>query len=49
MATGWLRVCDKTGLGDASRRVALLDEAIQIRRILTAIVLSTKRGKRSDF
>ena len=45
-AVFWLRVCDRTDMGEASRRVPLLDEAIQIRRILTAIVLSTKRGQR---
>ena len=42
-AVVWLRLCEKTGVGDRDVCAALLDEGGQIVRILAAIVIKTKR------
>ena len=42
----WLRVCQRSRLGDLQGNEALLDEAQQITRILAAVVLTAKRNSR---
>ena len=41
----WLRVCQRSSIGDAGINEALLDEARQLTRILAAIVLSSRRPR----
>lgn len=38
----WLKVCQRTGVGDQSLCKSLLDEGLQITRIIAAIVINTK-------
>ena len=40
----WLRVCQRTKLGDQPVCSALLDEGLQIARIIAVIVINTKRN-----
>jgi len=40
----WLKVCRHTRLGDQRECAALLDEGIQIARIIAKIIINTKRN-----
>jgi four helix bundle protein len=42
----WLRGCEATAIGDVRKCVTLLSEARQLARILGAIVVSSKTGRK---
>jgi four helix bundle protein len=43
-ANFWLRVCQRTAIGDPALCRSLLDEGLQIARIIAAIVINTKNN-----
>jgi len=44
----WPKVCQRTGIGDQSLCKSLLDEGLQIARIIAAIVINTKNNSDDD-
>lgn len=47
-ANFWLKVCQRTGIGDQSLCRSLLGEGLQIARIIATIVINTKNSTDDD-
>ena len=47
-ANCWLRVCQRTAVGDRALCRSLLDEGLQIARMIAAIIINTKNNNEDD-